>query len=370
VIYLFHRYLAWVAVGLVAAHFAILWLFETEALGPTVDPREAPWELTAGRAALLLFALAVVTSEWRKRLRLEYGLWRYLHVALATLGFAAAVAHIMGVGSFIAAPGKRALWLSVTLAFMLLVVWVRLVRPWRQLRQPWRVVEVRPERNDTVTLALEPEGHAGVRRFLPGQFAWLTLRGSPFGLREHPYTIASAPEVLPRIEFGIKALGDFSAEIPRVRPGERAWLDAPYGIFSIDRHRDAPAFAGIVGGIGITPMLSMLRSLAARGDRRPCWLFYGNKGWDDATYREELEALRARLDLKLVHVLEEPPEGWDGERGFVTRDLLERHLPADLRERMEYFLCGPTPMTEAAEAALRDLGVPAGRIHTEIFELA
>lgn len=370
VIYLFHRYLAWVALAVVAAHFAILWLFETAALGPTIDPREAPWELTAGRAALLCFALAVVTSEWRKPLRLEYGLWRYLHVALATLGFGAAVAHIVGVGNFTAAPGKRALWLSVTLAWALLLVWVRIVRPWRQQGRPWRVVEVRPERNDTVTLALEPEGHEGLRRFMPGQFAWLTLRASPFGLREHPYTIASAPEQLPRVEFGIKALGDFSAEVARVRPGERAWLDAPYGVFSIDRHRDAPGLVGVVGGVGITPLLSMLRSMAARGDRRPVWLFCGNKGWDDVAYREELETLRGKLDLQLVHILEEPPEDWKGECGLMTRELLERHLPAALRGRMHYFLCGPTPMTEAAEAALRTLGVPSGQIHTEIFELA
>ena len=369
VIYLFHRYLAWVALALVATHFALLWLFETEALGPSINPFEAPWELTAGRAALLLFALAVVTSQWRRKLRLEYGLWRYAHVALATLGFALAVAHIIGVGNFTAAPGKRGLWLSVTLAWVLLVVWVRVIRPWRQRRRPWRVVEVRPERNDTVTLVLEPEGHAGLRRFMPGQFAWLTLRASPFGLREHPFSIASAPEQLPRVEFGIKALGDFSAQVAQVRPGERAWLDAPYGVFSIDRRRAAPGMVGIVGGIGITPLLSMLRSMAARGDRRPVWLFCGNRAWDDVAYREELEALRSRLDLTLVHVLEDPPEGWQGERGRITRELLERHLPPDRRRQLAYFLCGPTPLTAAAEAALRAMGVPARQLRTEIFEL-
>jgi predicted ferric reductase len=369
VIYVFHRYLAWVALLLVAAHFAILWLFETEALGPTIDPREAPWELSAGRAALLLFALAVVTSQWRKRLRLEYGLWRYAHVALATLGFALAVAHIVGVGNFTATPNKRALWLSVTLAWLLLMVWVRVIRPWRQRHRPWRVVEVRPERNDTVTLALEPEGHDGLRRFMPGQFAWLTLRASPFGLREHPFTIVSAPEQLPRVEFGIKALGDFSAGAARIRPGERAWLDAPYGVFSIDRRRQAPGFVGIVGVIGITPLLSILRTMAARGDRRPVWLFYANRNWEEVAYREDLQALRGRLDLKLLDVLEDPPDGWEGERGRITRELLERHLPPERRARLHYFLCGPTPMTGAAEAALRELGVPAGQIQTEIFEL-
>ncbi|MGE0418082.1 MAG: ferric reductase-like transmembrane domain-containing protein [Acetobacteraceae bacterium] len=370
VIYLLHRYLAWIALTLVAVHFAILWLWHTEALGPTIDPREAPWELTAGRAALLLFALAVVTSQWRKQLRLEYGMWRYSHVALATLGFAAAVAHIVGIGNFTAAPGKRILWLSVTLAWVLQAVRVRVVRPWPQRSRPWRVVAVRPERNDTVTLALEPEGHDGLRRFLPGQFAWITLRASPFGLREHPYTIVSAPEQLPRVEFGIKALGNFSAEVSNIHPGERAWLDAPYGVFSIDRHRNAPGLVGIVGGIGITPMLSMLRSLGARRDGRPVWLFYGNKSWDETAYREELETLRTQLDLKLVHVLEDPPPDWEGERGFITRELLERHLPEGLRGQLHYFLCGPPPLTAGADAALRDLGVPDRQVHTELFELA
>jgi ferredoxin-NADP reductase len=116
-------------------------------------------------------------------------------------------------------------------------------------------------------------------------------------------------------------------------------------------------------------MLSILRSMAARGDRRPVWLFYGNTGWEDVAFREELEALCGGLDLKLVHVLDEPPEGWEGERGHITRDLLERHLPAGLRGRLHYFLCGPTPMTAAADAALRALGVPAPQVHTEIFEL-
>jgi ferredoxin-NADP reductase len=140
-------------------------------------------------------------------------------------------------------------------------------------------------------------------------------------------------------------------------------------VFSIDRHAEAAGFVGIVGGIGVTPMMSMLRSMAAPGDRRPVWLFYGNAGWDDIIYREEIDALRDRLDLRLVHILEKPPEDWQGEKGFVTRDVLERHLPADQRRRLHYFLCGPTPMTAAAGDALRALGVSASQIQTEIFEL-
>jgi predicted ferric reductase len=370
IIYLFHRYLAWIALGLVATHFAILWVGYTERLGPTINPLVAPWELTAGRAALVLFALAVVTSQWRKQLRLEYGLWRYLHVALATLGFAAAIAHVVGVGYLTAAPAKRALWLALSALWVLLVVWVRVARPWSLLRAKWRVVEVRPERNDSWVLSLEPVGHGGLRRFLPGQFAWVTLRASPFALREHPFSIVSAPEDLPRVSFAIKALGDFTEGIKDISPGETAYVDAPYGVFTLDRVPGAVGIVGIVGGIGVTPMMSMLRSMAARGDRRPAWLFYGNKTWEDVAFREELEALGARLDLRVVHILEKPPEGWEGERGFVTREVLERHLPEDLRPHLHHFLCGPPPMTAAAETALRAMGVPQAHIQTEVFELA
>ncbi len=370
IVYLFHRYLAWIALGLVATHFAILWVGYTESLGPTINPLEARWELTAGRAALVLFALAVVTSQWRKQLRLEYGLWRYLHVALATLGFAAAVAHIVGIGYLTAAPAKRALWLSATVVWVVLVAWMRLGRPWRRRRAPWRVVEVRPERNDSWVLTLEPQGHGGIARFLPGQFAWIALDASPYALREHPFSIVSAPEELPRVSFATKALGDFTSGIKDIKPGETAYLDGPYGAFSIDRVPEAAGFVGIVGGIGVTPLMSMLRSMAARGDRRPAWLFYGNKTWEDVAFRDELEALRGEIDLHLVHILEEPPEGWEGEEGFVDREMLERHVPAELRPRVHHFLCGPPPMIAAAEAALQEMGVPRAHVQTEVFELA
>ena len=74
----------------------------------------------------------------------------------------------------------------------------------------------------------------------------------------------------------------------------------------------------IAGGVGITPMMSMIRTLADRGDKRPVILLYGSKDWESITFREELEALKARLDLTVVHVLANPPADWTGEQGFIT----------------------------------------------------
>src|SRR5262249_21195246 len=60
----------------------------------------------------------------------------------------------------------------------------------------------------------------------------------------------------------------------------------------------------------ITPMMSMIRTLADRGDKRPVILLYGSKGWDSVTFREELDALEHRLNLTVVHVLVKPPASW------------------------------------------------------------
>ncbi|MDZ4371398.1 MAG: hypothetical protein U1C74_08270 [Phenylobacterium sp.] len=368
IIYFAHRYLAIFGLLLALSHFGILWSLYPDALG-ALDPRKASFELTLGRAALVLFALAVITSQWRSPLGLEYRLWRISHVLLATLGFAAAVGHILGVGYYTDTTLKRVLWLTATLFWLLLILWTRLVKPWRSMRRPYRVAEVREERGETWTLALEPDGHRGLEGFKPGQFAWLSVRRSPFALAEHPFTISSPPEQLPRVEFTIKALGDFTESIGDMKPGELAYLDGPYGVFSIDRRTEARGYAFIVGGVGITPALSMLRSLAARGARQPLWLFYANKSWDDVIAREAIDALSNRLPLTVVHVLEEPPEDWSGESGLISKDILERWVPAEARGDLHYFLCGPPPMIAAAETHLTALGVHREAMQVEVFDL-
>jgi 3-phenylpropionate/trans-cinnamate dioxygenase ferredoxin reductase subunit len=166
----------------------------------------------------------------------------------------------------------------------------------------------------------------------------------------------------------IKELGDFTAKIGNVTPGQVVYLDGPYGAFTIDRYQQAPGYVFIAGGIGITPVMSMLRTLADRGDPRPLLLIYANKTWEDVTFREEIEELKKRLNLRLIHVLGDPPEDWEGEKGMVTRELLSRHLPK-LPELQEYFVCGPPPMMDAVETSLYRLKIPIGNVHSERFNL-
>jgi len=365
IVYYFHRYLALLALALVLAHWLILRGMSPAALG-AADPRTAAAHMTAGRLALALFVLVSVLSLARRALKLEYDRWRMLHAALATLALALALWHLVGSGHYLDNPWKRALWLAYGGCWLGLIGYVRLFRPWRVSRSPWRVAAVRPERGRVWTLELQPPPGQALR-FAPGQFAWLSLRASPYAMKEHPFSIASSAERGPGIELSIKALGDFSTGIKDTVVGETAWVDAPYGTFGVDRHPEAAGFVFIAGGIGIAPLLSMLRTLADRRDRRPLWLFYGNRVWERVAFREELERLAQVLDLHVVHVLLEPPPGWTGDQGYITTEVLARHLPPQ-HDGFEVLICGPLAMTLSAERSLAALNVPAARVHSEIFD--
>jgi predicted ferric reductase len=365
IIYYFHRYIAVVALSIILAHPIIL-VSDNPAILGFLNPLRAPWHMTAGLGSIVALTVLVVTSWWRKCLGLHYDAWRRWHSALAVAAPGLALAHIGGVGRYVAAPWTRALWTAIGISWLCVIAYVRVVRPWWMLRRPYDVVEVRTERGDAWTVAVQPRGHRGFSHN-SGQFAWLTLRARPHAMREHPFSISSSPAPSGRLEFTIKELGDFTATIKSVRSGETAYVDGPYGAFTIDRHQ-GPGYVFVAGGIGIAPIMGMLRALADRGDARPIILFYAYRRWERMTFREALEDLRSRINLRVVYVLEEPPDGWDGETGRIDAEVLGRHLPAE-RRSFHYFICGPEAMTQAVERALYGLGVPLGRLHTELFDL-
>jgi predicted ferric reductase len=367
ILYYFHRWAAVVAMTLVLGHYVILRMLYADAIGP-VDPRAAAWFMTAGRLALALFAILIVTSIWRKQLRIEYDRWRAWHAVFAVAAVLLAVAHIWGVGHYTAAAWRGIVWGSYTVLWALVVGYVRLARPASLLRLPYRILAVRSEHGHSWTVTVKPEGHRGLA-FSPGQFAWLTIGLSPFRAKEHPFSISSSAVNAGMLEFTIKELGDYTRTIGNVKVGTLAYVDGPHGVFTTDHYRDAPGFVFIAGGIGIAPIMSMLRTLADRGDRRPVRLIYGNRKWEDVVFREELQILSSQLDLTLIHVLQEPPANWSGLRGVLSEGVVRTALEGVALEA-EYFTCGPKPMSDAVQRTLRRAGVPLNRVHCELFEMA
>ena len=366
VIYHFHRQVSLIAVGLVVAHPLIIFAAQPELLAP---PADGNVPLGAVAAVLSIGALLtlVAAALWRVKLKLSYELWHRTHIALALVAVTGGIVHMIGWSFYLQDERKRALWIVLVAFWVALLLYVRVVKPLFMLRRPYRVTTVRAERGDATTLVMEPEGHPGFR-FTPGQFGWLSAWRSPFAITGHPFSFSSsAAAANGRVEMTIRNLGDFTGRLRQMPVGERVYLDGPYGAFTIGQPADMHVL--IAGGIGITPMMSMMRTLADRGDKRPVILFYGSKDLYSTTFREELEALQARLELRLVLVLAEPPAGWAGETGRIDAALLGRHLPGPYAEH-EYFICGPNPMMDAVETALGELGVPMSKYHSERYSFA
>jgi len=362
----FHRQMGIVAAIFILIHHTLLLVVEPAFL-EFLDPRAGLPRAMALTFVLIALGLLIIPSLWRQRLGIPYEWWRLGHGLLSFAVVVIGIVHTLQVGHYTAEWWKQAFWVGLAALTLLLILYVRVVRPLIMLRQPYRVAEVRRERGNSWTLTLEPEGHAGMK-FRAGQYAWLTLGHSPFSLQQHPFSFSSSASSPHRLEFTIKELGDFTRTVGQVPPGSRAYLEGPFGTFNIDLETSGETVF-IVGGIGITPIMSMLRTLRDRGDRRPLVFIYAVNHLADALFREELEELKQHLNLCLIYVIAYPEEGWEGERGFITDEMLKRHLPSPEHGACEYFICGPGPMMTIVERALVTQGVPLHNIHAERFDI-
>lgn len=363
----FHRYISLAAFVFIILHPLILLVIRTDETLQLLSFFQAPWRARFAVLGTLALIILVVTSIWRKQLNIQYENWRILHSIMAVLAIGFGLAHALGVSYYLSLFWKGVLWSGIAVFALWLLVYVRLVKPYFMQKKPYLVETVVPQRGDVWNLVLRPRGHEGLR-FQPGQFAWIALEISPFRMREHPFSFASSAETPDRIEFGIKALGDFTKTIKDVKPGTKAFLDGPYGVFTSDRYENTAGFVFIAGGIGITPIYSILLTLADRDDERPMTLIYSSKTWEDITYREEINALKNRLDLTVIHVLREPPDNWSGESGYVDKELLSRYIPKRPATR-NYFICAAPKMMDRVEQALHDLDVPVTHVHMEHYNL-
>lgn len=367
IIYYFHRWIAVGGLALILFHYIILRIQFPESLG-AANPFMAPLHMTAGRIALLVFVMLVASSAFRKQLRIEYDLWRISHSISAGIGYALAIWHILGVNNITREPLRRSLWLCYSLAWLFAIAHIRVIKPLLLRRKPFRLLSIKPERANSWVLEFEP-AQPFEFKFAAGQFAWLSMGSSPFAGKEHPFSFSGSAVRSPRLEFTIKELGDFTRTIKDFAPGTIAYVDGPHGVFTPDLHSKAPGFVLIAGGVGIAPVMSMLRTFADRADRRPLLLIYANRDWDRVIFRDGLADLAASLNLRVIHVLQDPPPAWTGETGLIDLELLKRFIKEPETQHV-FFVCGPANMTKSVQRHLRHLGIKLGQIHSEHFEMA
>ena len=204
--------------------------------------------------------------------------------------------------------------------------------------------------------------------FKAGQ--WFTI-GIPSadGVLDHHFSHADSPTE-PFIELTTRLTGsDFKKTLDALRAGAEVEIEGPYGQFLFNY--ETPKIAFVTGGIGVTPVRSMLRYLAdTRGAGRAAGqelvMFYGSMTEDGVVYRSELDELeRAIAGLCVVHVITNPTESWAGHSGYITAGIIRAELARP--GAWIYYIVGPPPMITAMEKVMEELEIPDDRTVIESF---
>jgi len=357
-VYFLHHLMGGLAYVLLLAHPLALvlgrWAISPEAAAAFLFPAVKPFAIFAGWLALLaLMGVMFATFLWK----LPYVLWKHLHAGSA-VAYALAIHHIVAV-----AP--TAVWSELghillasygilgvaTLGYRFLIE-----RAWVQCYD-YVVQTVTPLNDKTVQVKMTPLGEQ--LAFEPGQFVFVAFfDGRDYkGCAEfHPFTVSSGPGET-NLSVIIKALGDCTCRIQRMTPGVLARVQGPYGAFFKGAATRQPQ-VWVAGGIGITPFLSMARSLTEQA--APVDLYYLARNPDDFIGLDDLRAVANRFNNFRVF----PLTAGDDQR--PTIEAMLRHS-GPLADRV-FFLCGPLPMVNELTVRLEGLGVPAAHVHTERFD--
>ena len=337
-------------------------------------------------AILLALTATAILRNW---LPVPYEAWRLSHGLGACALAMSGLHHATSVGSYSAVITMAQLWIVLVALTLGVIVYHYVVKPWQLSQRPYYVSRVTQlaEGQWGVTLwpaKLQPIGiftrglPARITKPIPfeaGQFAWITIGVTPFILSDHPLSIASAPADRPRFRFVIKEMGDFTKLIGQIPVGTRAYIDGPYGTFTLSRAeaalprgQAARGLAFIACGVGVAPILSLLRDRKAAGDKRPMRLLYGNRAASQIVAREELAVMETECDFRVRHVVSEPPIDWAGGVGVLDAATVAQWIDWPDAAEWIYFVCGPKPMLDQVERALIAKGVAPARIITERFQ--
>jgi len=273
---------------------------------------------------------------------------------------ALAFSHQFSTGAdFVTNRPARLLWAAMYIAVAALLFWFRMVRPVAQgLRHRMRVVEVRRESSDTVSVWLTGR-HLEELGAEPGQFFRWRFLARGMWWAANPYSL-SAPPRPDLLRITVKAAGDHSRALAAVRPGTPVLAEGPFGAFTAARRRQRNVLL-LAGGVGITPLRALFESLP--GGPGEVTLVYRARNAGEVVFRDELEWIAGHRGARVHFLL--------GRRGRGRRAdplnpvALDRLVPG-LRGH-DVYVCGPPGMTHQARRALRQAGVPRRQIHHESF---
>ena len=198
--------------------------------------------------------------------------------------------------------------------------------------------------------------------YLPGQWAFLTV-DSDEEQKTKPLSFSSSPTE-DYLEFTKRLTGrEFSNAFATLEMGDTATIRGPYGKLTLQENHK---ICMLSGGIGITPLRSMIRYSTDKELKNSIILLYSNRFDDAIAFMDDFDEMQVRNpNFKVITMITRPSPAWKGLTGRINREMIEKKVP-DYAERVFYF-CGPKLMVDAMVVILSEIGLPETQIEYEYF---
>jgi len=201
--------------------------------------------------------------------------------------------------------------------------------------------------------------------YLPGQYVYLANPTYKNPWEAHPFSIASSPTQKKYLEFCIKVYGPWTQELSKKKIGDSLYISQNTGNFIWNSDISHAAF--LLGGIGISPIMSMLRFIA-ESNKQPSsiTMLYGNRTPDTIAYKRELELLQDIIqNFNILHIFSDLSGNHSGQgyHGFITEDIIKKEI--NLRKKPTFFMVGPPIFLQKMKSILQDLTIRKDKIKSE-----
>jgi ferredoxin-NADP reductase len=223
--------------------------------------------------------------------------------------------------------------------------------------EEYEIVSITSELTDVFIIRLKPKNKKNISAFRPGQFYHLKNPTYDKPSETRQFSVITTPKTKNYLEFCIKIYGSWTKALLEKKSGESIWLFGPMGVFTLEQKAAQKIF--IAGGVGITPILSMMQSLHEKKTTLPITLIYANKSPEHMVRKKQIESLFQKKALwKFISLVSQTD-------GYITGELLKQEIGGESNPL--FYVSGSQRFTKNIITLLEDLGIPETHMKQEIF---
>jgi predicted ferric reductase len=308
----------------------------------------------------------VLMSIFKHKLPMKYQHWRLVHIVGFMTILILATAHITEIGSHGQYQSNiNVMWWALCASSIAFTIYGYFVKPWLLSEHPFSLVaREKISHSDWLVTVKVPEETDF--NFKAGQFVWMGSKKSALDNDYHPFSIVSTPTDLPNVSFLVRELGDYTSRLAQLNIDQPIFIDGPYGDMTLDSSQKASSIVLIASGVGLGPIMSLLRQLRDSNDARAVRLVYGNQIVEQMVFLDEIRAMETTMpNFKAQFVCYEPTEADGFYCGYIDGACLQNTYQALAKSTVYTYLCGSPLMVEGVRQSLEQLEIPPQHIHFE-----